>query len=59
VVVSYATAPPNDAAIAGLTFATASGEDRAKTRASWSAREVLASLVVLAAIIGAYLYFTG
>jgi SSS family solute:Na+ symporter len=59
VVVSYATAPPNDAAISGLTFATASGDDRAKTRASWSAREVLASLVVLAAIIGAYLYFTG
>jgi len=59
VVVSYATAPPDDAAIAGLTFATATGADRAKTRASWSAREVLASLFVLAAILGAYLYFTG
>jgi SSS family solute:Na+ symporter len=59
VVVSYATAQPNYGAIAGLTFATATGDDRAKTRASWSAREVLASLFVLAAIIGAYLYFTG
>ena len=59
VVVSYATEQPNYGAIAGLTFATATGDDRAKTRASWSAREVLASLFVLAAILGAYLYFTG
>jgi SSS family solute:Na+ symporter len=59
VLVSYATAAPDDARIAGLTFATAGAENRAKTRASWSAREVLASLFVLACIIGAYLYFTG
>ena len=59
IVASYATAPPNDQKITGLTFATASAEDRAKTRASWSAREVLASGVVLVCIIGAYLYFTG
>jgi SSS family solute:Na+ symporter len=59
VAVSYATAAPDYGRIAGLTFATASGDDRAKTRASWSAREVLASLFILACIIGAYLYFTG
>jgi SSS family solute:Na+ symporter len=59
VVVSYATTAPDDRVIAGLTFATATGDDRAKTRASWGAPEVLASLVVLAAIIGAYLYFRG
>jgi SSS family solute:Na+ symporter len=59
VVVSYATAAPDDAKIKGLTFATASSEDKAKTRASWSAREVLASALVLVCIIGAYLYFTG
>ena len=59
VVVSYATARPDYARIAGLTFATATAENRAKTRASWSAREVLASLFVLAAILGAYLYFRG
>jgi SSS family solute:Na+ symporter len=59
VAVSYATAAPDDAKIKGLTFATASSEDKAKTRASWSAREVLASAVVLICIIGAYLYFTG
>jgi len=59
VAVSYATKPPDYGAIAGLTFATATAENRATTRASWSAREVLASLFVLAAILGAYLYFTG
>jgi SSS family solute:Na+ symporter len=59
VAVSYATAPPDYGRIASLTFATATGEDRAKTRASWSGREVLASVFILACILGAYLYFTG
>jgi solute:Na+ symporter, SSS family len=59
VVVSYATAAPDYAKIRGLTFATATAEDNAKTRASWSGREVAASALVLVCIIGAYLYFTG
>jgi SSS family solute:Na+ symporter len=59
VVVSYATAAPDYSRIAGLTFATATAENRAKTRASWGAGEVLGSLFVLACILGAYLYFTG
>ncbi len=59
VVVSYMTAEPEAAQIKGLTFATATAEDKAKTRASWSWREVAASCVVMAFIIGAYLYFRG
>jgi len=59
VVVSYATAEPDYGRMKGLTFATATDEDRAGTRASWGAPEVLASLVVLAFILGAYLYFRG
>jgi SSS family solute:Na+ symporter len=59
VAVSYATAPPDYGRIESLTFATATGEDRARTRASWSGREVLASVFILACILGAYLYFTG
>jgi SSS family solute:Na+ symporter len=59
VVVSYATAEPDYERMKGLTFATATDEDRAGTRASWGAPEVLASLVVLAFILGAYLYFRG
>ncbi len=57
--VSYLTAEPDLNQIKGLTFATASAEDRARTRASWSKREVLASCVVMVFIIGAYLYFRG
>ena len=59
VIVSYMTREPDYERIKGLTFATATAEDRAKTRASWSWREVGASVVVLAFIVGAYLYFTG
>lgn len=57
--VSYLTPEPNLAQIKSLTFGTATDEDRAKTRASWGAKEVWASLVVLAFILGAYLYFRG
>ena len=59
VVVSYLTPAPSDAQIKSLTFATASAEDKARTWASWDWREVVASAVVLAAILGAYLYFRG
>ena len=59
VVVSYATAAPDDAKIKGLTFATATAEDKAKTRASWGQKEVLASIVVMIFITFAYLYFRG
>jgi SSS family solute:Na+ symporter len=59
VVVSYATQAPVYARIAGLTFGTASEEDNRATRDSWSWPEVAASAVVLACILGAYLYFRG
>jgi SSS family solute:Na+ symporter len=59
VVVSYATREPNYEKIQGLTFGTATSEDRRRTRASWSWVEVTASLVVAACIVGAYLYFRG
>ena len=57
--VSYLTSPPNEAQIKGLTFATATAEDKARTRASWGPKEVVASLVVMVFILGAYLYFRG
>ena len=59
VVVSYLTAAPEYERIESLTFATATAEDRARTRASWGWREVVASGVILVCILGAYLYFTG
>jgi SSS family solute:Na+ symporter len=57
--VSYMTSEPDYGRIEGLTFSTATAEGRAQTRASWSWREVAASIVVMLLIIGAYVYFTG
>jgi len=59
VVVSYMTPEPNQPQIQGLTFATATAEDKANTRASWNKWDVIGSLVIMVFIIGAYIYFTG
>ena len=57
--VSYLTEAPNAKQISGLTFATATAEDKAKTRASWGALEVVCSIVIMVGITFAYLYFRG
>ena len=59
ILVSYATAAPPADQIQGLTYGTETAAQRAQTRASWNAVDVVASLVVLAAILAAYLYFVG
>ena len=59
VVVSYMTATPDYVRIKSLTFATASAEDRARTRSSWAPRDVVASAFILGCIIAAYVYFSG
>lgn len=58
IVVSRMTeAPKKD--LSGLTYKTLSDEHRKESRASWNARDVIASAVVLILIVAAYLYFTG
>jgi len=57
--VSALTAPPDERRISGLTYATVTEEERRRTRASWSRGDVVASAVVLAVILAAYLYFNG
>jgi SSS family solute:Na+ symporter len=59
VVVSYLTEAPAYDKIVGLTYGTVTEEHRKETRASWQARDVVASAIVLALILAAYLYFTG
>jgi SSS family solute:Na+ symporter len=59
VVASYLTPAPDEAKIKNLTFGTTTAEHRADSKASWGFGEVAASLFILAAILGAYLYFTG
>jgi SSS family solute:Na+ symporter len=57
--VSYMTPAPNYKRIESLTFSTTTAEDRKRTRAGWGAIDVAASAVVMACILGAYLYFRG
>jgi SSS family solute:Na+ symporter len=59
VVVSMMTAPPDYDKIKNLSFGTKTAEDKQTSLQSWGWQEVVASLFVLAAIIGAYVYFTG
>jgi solute:Na+ symporter, SSS family len=59
VVVSYLTAAPSEEKIRGLTYGTTTAEQRRETRGSWSAADVITSGAVLAAIVAAYLYFSG
>jgi len=57
IVVSYLTEAPSYEKIKGLTYGTRTAEDRAKSRASWTYADIIASGVVLAIIAAAYLYF--
>ncbi|MDX1741769.1 MAG: Na+/glucose cotransporter, partial [Rhodothermales bacterium] len=59
VAVSYATEAPSYEKIGGLTFGTLTDEHRAASRSSWDWRDVASSVLVLALILAAYLYFTG
>jgi solute:Na+ symporter, SSS family len=57
--VSYMTPAPEYTRIKSLTFETLTPEDRKRTHESWDWRDVAGSAVVLACIIGGYLYFRG
>ena len=57
--VSYATRPPDYNKISGLTFSTLSKQDRLENRSSWNWKDVSLSVLLIAAIIAIYMYFTG
>ncbi len=59
IVVSYMTNVPVEAKISGLTYGTITDEHRKESRASWDARDVVSSALVLVLILAAYLYFVG
>jgi SSS family solute:Na+ symporter len=59
VAVSHMTAPPSYERIAGLTRGTLTAEHIEASRRSWGAPDIVATLVVLAAILTAYIYFSG
>ncbi len=57
--VSYMTEEPSYQKISGLTYSTMTSEDRKQSRSSWDIRDVVASVLVVALILAAYLFFTG
>ncbi len=57
--VSYMTEIPDYAKISGLTYGTATDEDRKVTRESWTKGDVITSVIIIVLIIAAYLYFRG
>lgn len=59
IAISYLTKAPDYERISGLTFGTLSDEQRQRSRHSWGAWDVIASVAVLVAIVAAYLFFTG
>jgi solute:Na+ symporter, SSS family len=57
--VSAITKAPDLEKISGLTYATVDEEHKAESRKSWGVIDIVASLAVLAAIVAAYIYFSG
>jgi len=55
---SLVTAAPDPAKIAGLTWGTGSDADRREIRESWSAFDIVLTVLVLGLVLGVYLYFS-
>jgi solute:Na+ symporter, SSS family len=57
VVVSFATKPVVRAELAGLTYGSATEEQKLETRTSWNHWDVIHTIIIIAIIIGFYIYF--
>ena len=58
VFVSFITPKPTEEQLRGLTFSTTVAKDRTESRASWNAKDVILSLIVLIIIISIFIYFS-
>ena len=56
--VSLASEKPSEEQIVGLTYATATEEQKRENRASWNYVDVIGTVVVLGLVLGMYLYFS-
>jgi SSS family solute:Na+ symporter len=57
--VSLATAPPAESKIRGLTFGTLTSEQKATAKNSYAVLDIVASLLLVAVIVGILFYFQG
>jgi len=58
VLVSLLTKKPSEEQIVGLTYATATEEQKRENRASWNGWDIFGTVVVLGLVLGMYLYFS-
>ncbi|MGB8191353.1 MAG: sodium:solute symporter [Chitinophagaceae bacterium] len=58
VIVSLLTEKPSLTQLNGLTFATTVAEDKAASRASWNAKDVWLSVIVIVIIVAIFIYFS-
>lgn len=58
VIVSLRTPPQDESQIQGLTYGSLTPQDKQEIRASWNARDVIATFVVIGMVIAVYLYFS-
>lgn len=59
VIVSLLTPKPSEAQLEGLTYATTSASDRARTRASWNWIDIVLSGILALLVLAVMLYFVG
>ena len=57
--VSLVTPRPKPEQVVGLTYATATDEQRQETRESWNSTDVILTVGLLVIIVAIYIYFTG
>jgi len=55
---SLLTPAPTEEKLSGLTYSSITPEQAAENRASWGGAEVWATGVVLALVVGTYIYFS-
>jgi SSS family solute:Na+ symporter len=58
VIVSLLTEKPSMEQLNGLTYGTTVAADKAKSRASWGKFDVVLSLIVVAVVVAAFIYFS-
>ena len=58
VIASLLTSSPSAAKISGLTYRSLTADDRKELRESWNAFDVIMTVVILAIVVGIYVYFS-
>jgi SSS family solute:Na+ symporter len=59
IIVSLLTAPQSEAQLSGLSFGALSDEQKAYSKNSYSTIDIVASVVLIALVIGVLTYFVG